>query len=48
MVLNATGPEGQSLRFTVLDFDEGSVKIDGNHPLAGQDLTFAVQLVEIG
>jgi FKBP-type peptidyl-prolyl cis-trans isomerase 2 len=47
MVLHAEGPEGQSLSFTVLSFDQESVKVDGNHPLAGKDLTFALSLVEI-
>jgi peptidylprolyl isomerase len=48
MVLRARGPEGQDLAFTVVSFDDQSVMIDGNHPLAGKDLTFTVQLVEIG
>jgi FKBP-type peptidyl-prolyl cis-trans isomerase 2 len=47
MVLHAQGPQGQTLSFTVISFDEEAVKIDGNHPLAGQDLTFALELVEI-
>jgi peptidylprolyl isomerase len=48
MVLRARGPEGQDLALTVVSFDDQSVMIDGNHPLAGNDLTFTVQLVEIG
>jgi peptidylprolyl isomerase len=48
MVLRARGPEGQDLALTVVSFDDQSVMIDGNHPLAGKDLTFTVQLVEIG
>jgi FKBP-type peptidyl-prolyl cis-trans isomerase 2 len=48
MVLHANGPEGQTLSFTVVQFDEESVKVDGNHPLAGEDLTFALELVSIG
>ena len=47
MVLNATGPEGRTLSFTVVEWDDDRVKIDGNHPLAGRDLTFALELVEI-
>ncbi len=46
-VLHAQGPEGQALSFTVVSFDDEAVKIDGNHPLAGRDLTFALELVEI-
>ncbi len=47
MVLNAQGPEGQTLSFSVVEFDDTQVKLDGNHPLAGKDLTFALELVEI-
>lgn len=47
MVLHAQGPEGQTLSFTVESFDDETVKIDGNNPLAGKDLTFALELVEI-
>jgi len=47
MVLHAQGPEGQTVTFTVVAFDDESVRVDGNHPLAGQDLTFALELVEI-
>ena len=32
---------------TVVELDETSVKVDANHPLAGQDLVFDVELVEV-
>lgn len=38
---------GYALPVLVVDTDESSVTIDANHPLAGQDLTFDVQLVSI-
>lgn len=47
MVLQAQGPETRVIAFTVLDFDDERVRIDGNHPLAGKDLTFDLELVEI-
>ncbi len=48
LVLSAQGPDGQTLSFTVVEFNEEQVTVDGNHPLAGQDLTFALELVAIG
>jgi peptidylprolyl isomerase len=48
LVLSASGPQGQTLSFTVVAFDDAEVTVDGNHPLAGQDLTFALELVSIG
>ncbi|NBC49146.1 MAG: peptidylprolyl isomerase [Gammaproteobacteria bacterium] len=47
LMLQAQGPDGETLRFTVADFDEESVTVDGNHPLAGRDLVFELELVEI-
>lgn len=47
MLLQAQGPDGETLRFTVADFNEEAVTVDGNHPLAGRDLTFQLELVQI-
>jgi peptidylprolyl isomerase len=38
---------GQRLRLTVVDVADDKVTLDANHPLAGQELTFDLQLVEI-
>lgn len=46
--LEATGEEGERMLVTITEVDDESILIDGNHPLAGQDLTFAIQLMEIG
>jgi len=32
---------------TVLEVNDEMVMLDGNHPLAGQDLVFDIELVEI-
>ena len=40
-------PSGNLVRVTVLDISETSVIVDANHPLAGKDLTFEIELVEI-
>lgn len=45
--LQARSQEGQVTRVTVTKVTEESVTLDANHPLAGQDLTFEIELVEI-
>jgi FKBP-type peptidyl-prolyl cis-trans isomerase 2 len=47
IMLNARSPEGQTVSFTVAAFDEEQVTVDGNHPLAGQDLVFDLELVAV-
>lgn len=39
--------DGSTHIFRVLSLDDELVTMDGNHPLAGKDLTFEVRLVEI-
>jgi peptidylprolyl isomerase len=45
--LQARDSAGGVTPVTVVGVDEQTVKIDANHPLAGQDLVFDVELVEI-
>jgi FKBP-type peptidyl-prolyl cis-trans isomerase 2 len=40
-------PDGQTLPVTIAHATETEVMLDANHPLAGQQLTFNVELVEI-
>lgn len=40
-------PEGQTIPVVIADANETEVTLDANHPLAGQELTFDVELVEI-
>jgi len=47
MQLSAQGQDGQPIQLVITEVQENSVKADGNHPLAGEDLTFGVTLVEI-
>lgn len=49
MVLNMhQDGSGNVMQVAVADFDEQSVVLDGNHPLAGKDLIFDIELVWIG
>lgn len=38
---------GQPLMLTVVDVADDKVTVDANHPLAGKDLVFEIELVEI-
>ena len=46
-VLQATNGAGDKISMTVVSFDDNTVQVDANHPLAGEDLTFDLKLVEI-
>jgi peptidylprolyl isomerase len=39
--------DGQQVMLRILSVTEAEVVLDGNHPLAGEDLTFDVELVRI-
>ena len=47
MMLHLSDPEGNQLPVTITEIKEGTFVLDGNHPLAGKDLTFDIELVEI-
>ena len=47
MQLQSQGPDGQVMNLQVTAVEVESISVDGNHPLAGQALTFAIELVEI-
>jgi FKBP-type peptidyl-prolyl cis-trans isomerase 2 len=42
-----TAPDGSLFQATVTEMTESTVTIDANHPLAGKDLIFDIELVEI-
>ncbi|MGB5834941.1 MAG: peptidylprolyl isomerase [Thiohalocapsa sp.] len=46
-VLRARNSEGETMSLVVVAFDDKEVGMDGNHPLAGQDLIFDLELIAI-
>ena len=48
MQLQATRAGGEAVVLTVIEFTDEMVTVDANHPLAGKDLTFEIELVSIG
>ncbi len=47
LMLQLMTPDGVPMMVSVVDVTETKVTLDGNHPLAGKDLTFEIQLVAI-
>lgn len=47
MPLMMSDNQGQQFQVVVTKIKDDSVELDANHPLAGQDLTFDLELVEI-
>ncbi len=47
MALNAQMPDGQPMTLYIIEVGEEAVKADGNHPLAGEDVSFDLTLREI-
>lgn len=47
MQFHAQGPNGETLVVTVAKLEGDIVTVDGNHPLAGENLHFDVEVLEI-
>ena len=47
MHLQSQSPEGHVMNLMVTEVSDDSITVDANHPLAGQALTFDIELVEI-
>ena len=45
--MDASQRNGQKVVVTITGVTESGVTVDANHPLAGEDLTFDIELVEI-
>ena len=46
-MLELSQPSGEALTVRITELTEAIVTLDGNHPLAGEDLTFDLQLASI-
>lgn len=47
MELMSKYPDGQEVIVRIVEVEEDNITVDANHPLAGQDLSFEITLVEI-
>lgn len=47
MPLGMSDEQGQQFEVTVAEIKDGVIMLDANHPLAGKDLVFDLELVEI-
>lgn len=47
MGLVSKSPDGREMNLVVKDVKEETIVVDGNHPLAGKDLVFDLEVVEI-
>ena len=47
MAMQAQSPDGQPMTLYIMEVSDQSVKADGNHPLAGEDITFDITLRDI-
>ena len=45
--LQGVNPQGQPFVVTVTEVNESTVTIDANHPLAGKNITFEIEVVDI-
>ncbi|CAN0655857.1 peptidylprolyl isomerase [Nitratireductor aquimarinus] len=45
--LQATTPDGNQISLTVVGVSEAEITVDANHPLAGHDLVFEIEIVEV-
>lgn len=45
-MLEVSMEDGQTLEVQVVELSDGVVVLDGNHPLAGKDLHFEIEIIE--
>ncbi|VAW75060.1 hypothetical protein MNBD_GAMMA15-1903 [hydrothermal vent metagenome] len=47
LIVGFTDEQGQELPGAVLELNEKQVKVDFNHPLAGREISFEVEILEV-
>lgn len=47
VIIGFTSPSGEEVPGTVLEFDDQTVTVDFNHPLAGHTIHFSVQILSV-
>lgn len=47
MQLESQQPDGRRHLLSIVEVMEEEIKLDGNHPLAGKDLTFEIEMMSI-
>ena len=45
--LDAENERGEAMHFRVVRVNDAEITVDGNHPLAGQDITFIVRVTDV-
>jgi FKBP-type peptidyl-prolyl cis-trans isomerase SlpA len=46
-IVEFTTPTGEAIAGTVLEADDNQVEVDFNHPLAGHEITFEVEILSV-
>lgn len=46
-IISIIGKSGNSRTYKVVEFQNDFIRLDGNHPLAGQDLVFEIEALEV-
>lgn len=47
MGLSSKNPDGSEIQFRIAEVKDDHIVVDANHPLAGQDLVFDIEVIEI-
>lgn len=47
MQLEVQQPDGNRARVSITEISDESVKLDANHPLAGRELTFEIEVLDV-